>query len=213
MISLRRSLITAHASHGQPIPIDRLRSLFLYAAAEMVSDSDGLVSERSRRCRDARPSVMPRCMSALFGRYLGSEAAGASFEGSAGGTPGLAVAAAGVVVGIGGSSAGPAAVAGAEAEVAVAFDGSPPAAGAVTLLGTVAVLASPFAVEAPFFLPYRLPFAAKFGASPCTRSLDRTRDALPYVKTEPSEPGDPLPVVAPGRPDRGEVRQRRRPIR
>ena len=88
-----------------------------------------------------------------IGCYLGSEAAGASFDGSAGGAPGLAGAGAGVVVGFGGSSAGPAAVAGAGAGAAVAFDGSPPAAGAVTLPGTVAVLASPFAVESRFFLP------------------------------------------------------------
>ena len=73
---------------------------------------------------------------------------------------------AGVVVGFGGSSAGPAAVAGAGAGAAVAFDGSPPAAGAVTLPGTVAVLASPFAVEAPFFfLPRPFPFEILMGRS------------------------------------------------
>ncbi len=47
-----------HASQVQPIPIDGLRSIALYAVAEMVSDWYGFVSQRSRRCCDARPFVM-----------------------------------------------------------------------------------------------------------------------------------------------------------
>ena len=96
------------------------------------------------------------------GRYLGSEAAGASFDGSAAARPAWREQGPGGV-GFGGSSAGPAAVAGAGAGAAVAFDGSPPAAGAVALPGTVAVLASPFAVESPFFLLCPFPFEILMG--------------------------------------------------
>ncbi len=56
--------------------------------------------------------------------------------------------------------------AGSGAGAAVAFDGSPPAAGAVTLPGTVAVLASPFTVESPFFFLLRpFPFEILTGGT------------------------------------------------
>ena len=90
--------------------------------------------------------------------YFGSESAGASFDGSCGGAPGLAVAGAGVVVGCGGLSDGPASVAGAGAGTSVAFDGSPPAAGSVSLPESVDVLTSALAVDVSFFFLLLRPF-------------------------------------------------------
>jgi len=52
----------------QPIPLNRVRPGALYVAAEEVCDADRLVSQRSLRSCDARPSVMLQCMSCRFTR-------------------------------------------------------------------------------------------------------------------------------------------------